>query len=128
MTTTTRIHVEIDDRLKQSPKLLDLIQKATEYFESEYADLPPDHQWGNALLEWYPTPGRDGSLSLRLSEEHSEYGGYIATVQLPVSQLSDEVSRNTWMRNLLRGVIRHRSEVAGKRIDRLILELGNDDV
>ncbi len=128
MSTTKLVNVEVDDRLKQYPKVLDVVQKATEYFEAEFADLPPDSLWDKARLVWFPTPGRDGYLSLRFGEEHKENGGYVDTVELPVSQLFDEVSRNTWMRNLLRRVvIKHRSYVVRQRIDRFILELGNDD-
>jgi hypothetical protein len=128
MSTIAKLHVEIDDRIKQNPELYALVQSGTEYFESEFQDMPADPLWGKAHLEWYPTPGRFGFLSLRFSEEHMENGGYLDLIQLPQSQLIDEVSRNTWMRRLLsRVVIKHRTKVASDRMNRFILELGNTD-
>lgn len=122
------MRVEVDDRIKLVRELHAAVGKATEYFVSEYLDLPPDPLWRKAFIKWIPAPGRDGYLRLLFGEEHQENGGYVDFVDLPASQLHDEISRNTWMRNLLRRVvIKHRSQVASERIDRFILELGHAD-
>ena len=125
---TAKLNIEIDLRIKQAPTLNAYVETATEYFESEFQDLPTDPMWGNAVLKWLPSPGKEGFLRMTFGEEHSENGGYVDFIDLPVSQLDDEVSRNTWMRRLLsRVVIKHRSKVASERMSRFIAELGNTD-
>ncbi len=124
----SELRVEIDERIKQTPELSAAVAKGTEYFESEFDDLPADPLWGGAELKWLPTPGREGYLRMGFGEVHRESGGYRASIDLPASQLGDEVSRNTWMRHLLsRVVIKHRGKVARERVGRFILELGHTD-
>jgi len=128
MNATTKLPVEIDRRIAQSPALNAQVEKATEYFESEFQDLPDDPLWGEAFLKWLPTPGQDGQLRVVFGEHHRENGGYVDSIDLPASQLSDEVNRNILMRRLLsRVVIKQRSRVGRERRDRLIRELGQTD-
>ena len=128
MSATSTLRVEIDERIRNDMTICTLVDKANEYFESEYEGLPHDTLWGKAVLSWVPSPGLDGFLRLTFGEEHRENGGYVDFIDVPASQLHDEVSRNTLMRKLLRRVvIKHRSKVARERIDRFILELGHAD-
>lgn len=128
MNSVNALRVEIDGRLRGDPLVSGLVDKATEYFESEYVGLPHDPLWEQAFLAWVPSLGRDGYLRLTIGEVHRENGGYVDFIDVPTAQLDDEISRNTLMRKLFRRVvIKHRSKVASERIDRFILELGRAD-
>lgn len=105
MRATTAMRLEIDERIKRDSTLESVLVKATEYFESEFQDLPSDSLWGDAVLTWIPTSGRDGYLRMVFGEVHRENGGYVDSVDFPISQFYDEISRNTWMPQLLSRVV-----------------------
>ncbi len=123
MTDASNMTVTIDDAIRARPDLLAQVEEAQQYFDGEYADLPPNSEWTNPQIRWQYLPATE-EVRTSFTETHPEQEDRTAhSVAIPVRYLADDFGRGSHVRALLRQVTRARSKVHSRRIDRLLLQM-----
>lgn len=123
MTDASNMTVTIDDAIRSRPDLLAQVEEAQQYFDGEYADLPPNSEWTNPQIRWQYVPATEEVRAV-FTETHPEQEDRTAhSVNVPIQYLGDDYARGSTVRALLRQVTRARSKVHSRRIDRLLLQM-----
>jgi len=110
MTETIDTKVEIDERIRQQPELLEAVEEATSYLEQQAVHVPPPDR-----IQWLLVDADGQTIHLMLAEKE---GGIERVVQhnYPTKWIIDPVNRKIC-------VLKMWSELLSKRSHRNILRI-----
>ena len=119
---TAELSVTIDEPIQSSPELFEAVRSAQRYFESHYLDEPTEEDsTRTAEMRW--ESATDGTLVKVELEERDRLGHRVLDTRLTLKQMADDVTRDVAMIRLWRAVLRKRSTVRMRKLNRMITEL-----
>ena len=128
MSATAAILLEIDPLIRSRRDLLNYVQAASDFLESQLAEGPPTRTSSTVKIEWTINQLNGEEFVKPKVSELEEDGSLRSSMRaIPTRHLSDTVNREIWMLRLWGDILSARSAENMKRINGLLRELDEEE-
>jgi hypothetical protein len=121
MATSTGIHVEIDDRIRQRPDVFAAVTDATAYLEAQATDVPPP-----AAIGWRFADAAGQLIQITVSDS-APPGHHTVRHNFWTRWILDPTNRKICVLRMWSELLAERSDQNIARINRLIVRLREEE-